>query len=279
VNVPPEAAFEAPSRICTGEELVLNASGSKIAEGTKPSFSWDYGNGESASGEKVKYRYPKGGDYKLTLSIDDGLNSECSVSRKTLNIHVNEPPVPMLNKVEPVCISEKGKRLYFDASSSYDPEGSKLIYSWDFGDGVTRQAGSKDSHKYGKSGTYKVVVSVDDGSGLGCAVAKDKIHVKLNKPPQLNAYFPEKGYAGTAVIFDGSQSFDPDGDGLSYFWSFGDGKNKSEARASHTYKKKGKYKIVFTIDDNSGSPCSTEWKKYKLRIADPLPQETKPEKK
>lgn len=279
INIPPQARFQVPALQCMLNELSLDASSSTVEEGVEASYHWDFGNGKTAEGKQVKYLYEKGGDYKITLTVDDKKNSDCSVSKMTADIHVDEAPVAMLNKVEPVCISGSGRKISFDASSSYDPEGKKLTYHWDFGDGTSHSGGSKVSHKYTKSGVYKIVVTVNDGSGTKCSAVKDKIHVKINRPPVLNAFVPMKGNVGTPVRFDGTQSYDPDGDGLTHFWYFGNGKNKAEGKASHTYKKKGKYKIVFTIDDNSGSPCSVEWEKYKLRIDDPLPSEALPAKK
>ncbi len=272
VNVPPRAEFTAPSFSCTGEKLELDASASKIVEGAEPVYKWDFGDGETSTGKKVEYRYKKGGSYKLTLSVDDGKKSDCSVSKKTVDIKVNEAPTAMLNKVAPVCTGRKGKKISFDASSSISPQGRKLTYHWDFGDGTTAENRSKVRHHFKKPGTYKVTVSVDDGSGTPCSVNKDKIYVKINTPPNIvPGAMPENVHAGTPAVFDGSQSSDPDGDGLSFYWSFGEGKPSSQAKTTHTYKKKGKYKVVFFVDDNSGTTCSGKWEKFKIRVGEPLP--------
>jgi len=46
------------------------------------------------------------------------------------------------------------------------------------------------------------------------------------------------------VTLDGSLS---QGDGLRYFWDFGDGETGSGARVSHAYAKGGHYKAVLTV--------------------------------
>jgi serine protease len=52
----------------------------------------------------------------------------------------------------------------FDASTSTDPDGDTLSYSWDFGDGVTA-SGVQPAHTYGGSGDYRVLLTVSDPAG------------------------------------------------------------------------------------------------------------------
>ncbi|MGD8793087.1 MAG: PKD domain-containing protein [Anaerolineae bacterium] len=55
----------------------------------------------------------------------------------------------------------------FDASGSYDPDGSIVSYAWDFGDGNIG-GGQTASHTYASAGTYPVVLTVtDDGGAAG----------------------------------------------------------------------------------------------------------------
>jgi PKD repeat protein len=52
----------------------------------------------------------------------------------------------------------------FNASSSYDPDGSIVSYSWDFGDGTTG-SGVTTSHVYPYEGWFTVTLTVTDNSG------------------------------------------------------------------------------------------------------------------
>jgi len=52
----------------------------------------------------------------------------------------------------------------FNASGSYDPDGSIVSYSWDFGDGTTG-SGVTVSHIYPYEGTFLVTLTVTDDSG------------------------------------------------------------------------------------------------------------------
>jgi len=73
----------------------------------------------------------------------------------------------------------KGKpplTVQFDATDSYDPEGSSLSYTWDFGDG-TGAAGPAPSHIYLEPASYVATLTVRDDQGLQ-GVAQIEIAVR-----------------------------------------------------------------------------------------------------
>lgn len=53
----------------------------------------------------------------------------------------------------------------FDASASYDPDGSISAYQWDFGDGVTA-SGVVVSHTYTREGDFNARLTVTDNQGV-----------------------------------------------------------------------------------------------------------------
>jgi hypothetical protein len=55
--------------------------------------------------------------------------------------------------------------ISLDASSSYDPDGIIVNYTWDLGDG-TKKSGIKTIHFYSVQGTYSIVLTVTDNDGL-----------------------------------------------------------------------------------------------------------------
>jgi hypothetical protein len=65
-----------------------------------------------------------------------------------------------------------------NASTSYDPDGAIVSYSWTFGDG-TSGSGVSTSHAFGSAGTYTVTLTVRD---LGGATASTTRPVVVSAP-------------------------------------------------------------------------------------------------
>ena len=69
---------------------------------------------------------------------------------------------------------------------------------------------------------------------------------------------PALAEIGETVLFDGSDSTDPENDALTFSWNFGDGKTSNGAYVNHVYEKAGKFKVVLTVKDVSGGQSTAE---------------------
>ncbi|MGD8978414.1 MAG: PKD domain-containing protein [Gammaproteobacteria bacterium] len=152
-----------------------------------------------------------------------------------------------------------GAPVQFDGSGSSDPDGDALVsYDWDFGDGNTG-TGVTPIHTYAAAATYTVSLVVNDGTDPSPAATTSANIAAANEPPVANAGGPYAAEAGSALQFDGSASFDPDGNIASYDWDFGDGNSGSGISPLHTYGAAGNYTASLVVTDNQGdsSPAST----------------------
>jgi PKD repeat protein len=52
--------------------------------------------------------------------------------------------------------------------------------------------------------------------------------------------------------FDGTLSYDPNGEIVSYLWNFGDGGAGNGPQVSHIYRENGEYVVELTVVDNKG---------------------------
>jgi len=63
-----------PKNPTTADNISFNASSSYDPDGNIASYEWDFGDGNTSSGEIVTYRYTTAGTYivNLTVTDDDG---------------------------------------------------------------------------------------------------------------------------------------------------------------------------------------------------------------
>ena len=97
---------------------------------------------------------------------------------------------------------------------------------------------------------------VIDGNGVP-SVARMVTVAAGNPPPNRSpaAVLDASATSGAAplnVSFDGRRSSDPDGDPLSYSWSFGDGGTSSAPAPTHRYSSRGTYTARLTVSDGLG---------------------------
>lgn len=76
----------------------------------------------------------------------------------------NPTPACVAAPVASFTYAVSGTYVDFNASGSYDPDGTITSYAWDFGDGTTG-SGVTTSHVYAYEGTYTVTLTVTDNSG------------------------------------------------------------------------------------------------------------------
>jgi hypothetical protein len=72
-----------------------------------------------------------------------------------------------------------------------------------------------------------------------------------NTAPVANPGGPYLGAINTSIRFNGSLSSDPDGEALTYAWTFGDGGTATGARPRHRYVASGLYDVCLTVSDGA----------------------------
>lgn len=73
--------------------------------------------------------------------------------------------------------------------------------------------------------------------------------VHENRDPKAEAGNNIEAEIDEKIIFDGSDSIDPDGDVISYKWDFGDGEYGAGSKTNHSYSKAGSYTVKLTVSD------------------------------
>ncbi len=79
---------------------------------------------------------------------------------------------------------------------------------------------------------------------------------KQNRPPVAAFTSSLTVQAMTALAFDAVTSSDPDGDTLTYTWTFGDGTSGGSSTVAHVFMTAGNFEVRLTVTDPSGSSDS-----------------------
>jgi len=147
----------------------FNGSHSKSSQtgGKITSFAWDFGNGATATGNKVNHIYKTIGNFSVTLTVTDNKNKTQS---KTIAVFVFSKPKAIFS-YSPSIITPS-TTVTFDGSASYDKYEAILSYRWSFGDGTTG-TGSKLTHRFNKGGrNYTVNLTVTNVQGYKNSLSK-----------------------------------------------------------------------------------------------------------
>lgn len=174
----------------------------------------------------------------------------------------NGPPTTPTAPSGPAS-GQPGQSLTYTTSST-DPDGNTIRYTFDWGD-TTQTAtdpmpsgvGVASSHSWSSPGSYCVKARAVDSRGAGSEWSGcTPVAISgANNPP-----FACWGHSrsGMRLFTDASCSSDPDGNTLTYSWSWGDGTTGAGVTASHTYRDRGNYRVELTVSDGSATDSSAQ---------------------
>lgn len=151
-NYAPAAAFSAT---CTLLSCAFDAAASTDGDGTIVSYSWDFGDGQTATGIAPSHVYTAGGPYLVQLTVVDDLGAPAMT---TQTVNTNAPPTAAFTANCTLLTCS------LDAASSTDPDGTIADFAWTFGDATTG-TGVTQSHTFTLAGTYPITLTVTDDDG------------------------------------------------------------------------------------------------------------------
>lgn len=231
------------------------------------SYTWNFGDGDTANGETVSHRYTqKGGTdgrYTVVLAVAyrDGSGQQYE-TEYGLEVSIDNELVAASFVASPSS-GEVPLSVTFDASNSYDPDGEIIDYEWDLdGDGRYDDAeGMIVEYEYTQEGTFEAALRVTDNNGEYNtytstieAGSVNGLRAVINSDLASGDYY----YVGEKYEFSGELSQVQEGDITKYEWEFGDGDETQSRTASHTYDEAGTYTVKLTVTDSEGNKDSVE---------------------
>jgi len=151
--------------------VVFNASASSDVTSSISSYSWNFGDGNTDTGEVVSHSFENPGVFDIVLTVEDGAGN---TGESTTSITVTDIEAPSANfnwsyvdaDGETINMAAiEGIPVNFNAGLSSDNSGT-VTYEWDFTDGNNKQ-GKEVTHTFENvsSTGYEVVLVVTDATG------------------------------------------------------------------------------------------------------------------
>jgi gliding motility-associated-like protein len=233
----PVAGFDV-GNACFGTAMDLQNT--SYTAGAIPSYSWNFGDGNTSSVTNPSHIYAAQGNYNIMLITSNAYG--CS---DTLIQSINVHPVPQIDFTQiNVCFSDS---MYFIPQIS---NVSNYAVDWNFGDGQT-SALFAPAHYYGNYGVYQAELSVTSDSGCVATMIKN---VEVFPLPAAS-YFVQNGCELDAITFQNFSAI-PLGT-MTYAWDFGNNTTATDQHPSIIYSSENVYPIQLIVTSNNGCTDTT----------------------
>jgi len=109
----------------------------------------------------------------------------------------------------------------------------------------------------GKTYEMTLTITEHEGKEYFAILGFENGGAGVNFKPKAQILAPFEGFVGENILFDGSKSFDSNGDFLDFTWDFG-GKNSSQGeKVFHSFEKSGEYTITLKVSDGMDDSFAT----------------------
>ncbi|MEX0965929.1 MAG: PKD domain-containing protein [Bacteroidia bacterium] len=232
----PVASFSIASGHCFGDSTMFSNS-STVNGGTISSYSWEFGDGNSSSGQLPSHQYSAPGQYMVSLAV---MTASGCVDTMTMMTDIYETPEADFT-VSDACF---GPATGFSNASTI-VTGDTLTYEWILGDGNT-STDLDPIHTYSVPGTYNVQLIAE--SVLGC-VDTFSHELEIFEVPAADFTANNACIGDTTMFGNQSQSLS---DTMEFVWRFGDGMTSTGMSPDHRYISEGSYDVMLIATTENG---------------------------
>jgi len=222
-------------------EAPLNVVFTDQSTGGPTTWSWDFGDGSSATTRNVSHSYSAPGLYTVSLTATGPRGTDTRT--KTDLIDVGDPVTRAVFAGQPLSGNAPHTVNFIDQSL-----GSPTSWIWSFGDGGT-STDQNPSHTYTTQGTYSVTLVATGPRGTDTATITDMVAVGPVVTRSNFTATPRFGNVPVRVHFRNFSTGDP----ADYAWDFGDGSTSTLFEPTHIYRDAGTYTVSLLATGPNGS--------------------------
>jgi PKD repeat protein len=248
----PTAAFTyGPQPVSVGVPTIFDGSTSQPGTNAVQisTYAWNFGDGQTGSGQSVTHSFVSGGAFNVTLTVTNDRGIQASTAQ-IVSVGSSDPFTGdwVISPLNPVI----NFPVLFNADAVQTSAGHQVTqFNWTFGDG-SGGTGFQTQHTYTQPGTYNVILSVLDDLGRKKVFPAKAITVGTGAPNVVITFSPGAPVAPAPVLFNSSGTTTSNGATIaSYQWDFGDGFSSASANPSHVFAP-GAYTVTLTVTDSLG---------------------------
>jgi PKD repeat protein len=125
----PTATFTySPSSPGAGDPVGFDATNSSDPDGGSLSYSWEFGDGTTASGVAPGHTYSSAGTYTVTLTVEDD-EGDTDTATRTVTVPSNSPPSVTIDTPSGGTTVDEGETVDLSSTIS-DPDGTVTSVTW-----------------------------------------------------------------------------------------------------------------------------------------------------
>ncbi len=252
-NVDPSGNISGPSSVLEGEEVdftVLNLMNGASTDAVS-SIEWDFGDGETGSGENVTHVYSDNGTYTVTVTIND----EDSSITDSMDVVVLDRNISGAIDVNDTTVYE-GQSARFTVENIVDhPSDEFTSVLWDFDEGITSNLETID-YVFTNNGVHNVTLTLFDEDS---SYTRNVLVIVADVNPTVYiTYDPNLPIVeGTPVTFEAHTTASSADQVSLIVWTFSDGITMAGALATRSFSNNGTYLVRVNVSDEDSMVSST----------------------
>ena len=282
-NEPPISNAGSDLAVGADQPIELDGGGSFDPEGESLTFDWVFQRVPQGSeldessftinGSNIpttSFIADSTGMFIVGLTVTDASGVSSETDAVIVQVESGQKPVAVAGEDLILTVDEE---VVVDGSGSYDPLGRELSYQWSIASKPSASIATLSTPEESQTsfapdfpGLYLLSLKVNSGSAISDPdIVQLQVESDNPSPPSASAGEDLQGiYACEQLQLDGSQSFDPNGDALTYFWSLqskpgssevsNDSIEDREAQETQIFlDQSGEYSFSLAVNDG------TEW--------------------